>query len=302
MVEYTCEKCSTVFNRKGDYDRHVKRKTDCGTEGTVRQSGGSKTNKKPCYSCGKCKRTFTRKDSLTKHTKGCKHVAPKKTKKKTKTKTKKSKVNIDANIEGDNNQVIGNNEVNHIENHNNTYIINVLVSKDFATDGIADITVAEISKILESNQNIFHSLIELVNFNPNKPQNHNVYLPDLKSATGIVYENDVWINKKINEIVNRLLDAKIDDLNEILQEMQDCLRKKSIRKIKEALENADYTNIESRKKLVSYLKLVLYNNKDMIIKTRDIMEGNEVVNYDAILKKGKTKEDFAKCHKKMCKK
>ena len=288
MVQYTCKKCSQTFDRKNDYDRHLRRTTDC--------SSGSKTNKKVTHVCKKCNRCYTRKDSLTRHMKNCKKV--------TKKTTKKKKTDVETNITGDNNKTkIAYNSDNC--NNKNTCVINLFINcNEFGKDGTNNISASELSKILNSGQNIFHSMIELVNFNPDKPQHHNVYCPNLKDSHGIIYENKNWIKKKIQEIMNTLLDAKMDDLNDILNEMGACLSKRSIRKIREALKNADYSKPDSRKNLISYLKPILYNNKDMIIKTRNVMEGNDEEEFDdnelkGVLKKGKTKKDFLKAHKKM---
>ena len=80
-----------------------------------------------------------------------------------------------------------------------------------------------------------------------------------------------------------LLDAKIDDLNIILNGMKDFLNKKTIDEIKEDINSAQHSS-GSRKKLISYLKPILYNNKDLIIRTRKLIndQKNYVNNSDVI--------------------
>lgn len=50
--------------------------------------------------------------------------------------------------------------------------------------------------------------------------------------------------------------------------MKDFLNEKTQTRIRRAIENADYSQPDARKKLISYIKPILYNNKEMIIKTR----------------------------------
>ena len=45
------------------------------------------------------------------------------------------------------------------------------------------------------------------------------------------------------------------------------LNKKAKNRIKDTTENLDQSNPQNRKKLASYLKPILYDHKDMIIKT-----------------------------------
>ncbi|XWV26673.1 hypothetical protein QJ857_gp0387 [Tupanvirus soda lake] len=57
--------------------------------------------------------------------------------------------------------------------------------------------------------------------------------------------------------------------------MKDFLNKKTRNKIKQTIENFDYSKPGARKKIRSYLKPILYNHKDMIIKTRKLTKEQE---------------------------
>jgi len=256
-MTHTCKKCGLKFNKRQEYTRHINRLTDCVT--------GSKTNKKKIimHSCKGCKKKFNRKDSLDRHSKICKGI-------KTKINVRDSKNTNINNNNGDNN--------NNIALIKSPVTINLLV---FSKDGINSLTLKDFNKMLKSNKHPIEELITQVNFNPNKPEYHNIYYPDLKSAHGFVYEDNKWIAKKIDEILNTLLDAKTEDLNEILNDMGDFLNKKSRNKIKKAIEDTNYDSIPpgSRKKLMKYIKTILYNNKDMIIKTKKLnIQEEELIN------------------------
>ena len=258
---YECKKCNKKFTMKHNLTRHL---NNC-------NKGGSKTNKKHLYNCSKCGTGFTRKDALTRHIN-----------KKTCIKNKKQCNNK---INGNNNKqknVINNKNVKNNKNvtvgNNNNMLVNSPVMINlvlFTKDGIENISRKELAKILTSNKNLFESIISSVNLNPDKPQHHNVYYGDIKSSYGEVYEKNKWVKMKIDEILDSLIEAKIDDLNLILNDMQDILNKKTRNKIREAIENADYTKPGTRKKLKSYLKPILYNHKDIIIKTRKLTKEQE---------------------------
>lgn len=292
MVEYQCEKCSKIFDRKYDYERHKKIKNDC-------SKNGSKVNKLVIHQCEKCDLILKRKDYLTSHRKICKG---------------EKKI---ININGDNNKnQVNYNDVNYNDvknvlmtgnnsaaNQNSNNIIN-LVLINYGTDGCTCLTPTELIKVLQTKDNLISALIKEVNFNPNKPEHYNVYYPDLKSACGVVFENKKWINKKIDEILNKLVDAKIDDLKNILYDGKDILIDEINDKIKKTIETLNYCRPNERKKLFGYIKPILFDNKNMIIKTRKLFEFNEDNNIDDdvddtgspinVLKKRKNNRRFGK--------
>ena len=238
MVTYTCDKCNEKFDHKIAYNRHKNRKTDC-------SKYRSKSIKEPTdHRCDNCDKIYSRKDSLARHKSVCKGKV-------SQSNTKNSAV------------IIG--------NENNTFIkspvtINLIV---FGKDGIEHISQKDLCEILKSNKNLYESLITNTNLNPKKPQHHNIFYGDMKSSYGEVYENDKWVKKKISEILNTLLDTKQEDLTEILNDMGDFLNEKTRDKISNAIKDVDYSNPGSRKRLITYLKALLYNHKDMIIKTKE---------------------------------
>lgn len=251
MVEkFICKKCKVEFDRKYNLERHLNKLVDCVT--------GSKTKKIiKKHICKDCKHKFTRKDLLNRHIKTCKKRI--------------EKIKINKSIKGNKN-ILAKESTNCNNNNNNKININLIV---FAKDGIKNITAEDLTEILKSNESIFESMIKNVNLNPKKPQHHNVLYRDMKFPCGEVYENGEWVSKKIDEILEILIDAKIDDLEEILDTMGDILNKKSRNKIKEAVENMDRRKPGARKKLKSYLKPILYNHKDLIIKTRKLTKEQE---------------------------
>jgi hypothetical protein len=253
ITNLCCNKCKKSFSRKYELNRHLNRITDCVT--------GSKTNKKNIeYKCKDCKKKFTRNDSLIRHKKICKN-------KKININTQNSK-NVNIN-NGDNNSAFIKSPIS----------INLVV---FTKDGINNLTYNEIKALFKDKGNLVEKLIKIVNLNPNKPQHHNIFFNDLKSTYGESYQvNNLkphkksWISNKIDELIHLLIDAKLEDLNDILNDMNDFLNEKAKDEIRNTIIKLDYSKPNVRKKLISYLKPILYNHRDMIIKTRKLTKQQE---------------------------
>lgn len=254
MTNYVCKKCNTIFDRKYNYDRHCNRVTSCVV--------GSKTRKQNSFKCRHCKKSFNRKDNMIRHSNICK-----------------------LNINGDNNgnkknknTVAGNNNIIAgkkavVGNHNVITHNDVTHNKYyffFGKDGVKSMSQDDIINLLKSDKNLIEYLISNINLDPKKPKHHNVYYADTKSTYGEIYhEDNKWVKMKIDQILNTLMDAKIEDLNGILQNIDGIVNKSTKNKVKNAIQDLDIKQTSARKKLISYLKPILYNNKDMILKTRE---------------------------------
>lgn len=263
MVIYKCHICDREFDRRHCFNNHLSRKTPC-----IKQFGSSKTNKKLFDpKCIKCGRIFSRKDSLNRHLKVCDNII--------------KKNNINKSIIAKENSTIKNTTIkNSIIKKNNVAIKNNKININnptfnvicFGKDGIENLSADDLAEIIKSNKNLYEELIKKINFNPNKPQHHNIYYSDMKASCGKVYENKKWVDKKINEIINTLLDSKTEDLHKLLDNFNGILSKKVRQNIMKTIKDADYSNPNCRRKLISYIKPILYNNKDMVIKTKKILE------------------------------
>ncbi|QGR54392.1 zinc finger domain-containing protein [Moumouvirus maliensis] len=266
MPIFTCDKCFKEFDHRSKYNRHLERIRSCVKKKNI---SGSKTTRQVINNiCKHCKREFSRKDSLARHLNTCKY----------KTVTKKNIIKGEKNTSGKKNIVAIDSKNCNNNNNNKTY--NIILN--FGTSATNDLSRNDIISFLKSNTGVIEKFIEITNFNPNKPQHHNVYYPDIKSGYGIIYKDKKWTKKRIHEIVSKLLDSKVEDLNTIVNELSDCLNEKSIKKIKDAIKDADFSKPGTRKKLISYIKPILYENKDMIIKTRksDNKEYSDIFNTD----------------------
>lgn len=251
MVEYICKKCGKIFDQKIVFDRHKNRKTDC-------SGSGSKTHKRTEHKCKKCKKNFSRKDALKRHTTTCKTKI-------TKNKTK---------VKGDNNTtttVAGNKNIVNSPNSN------ITVNKDYFDINLFNFppdrySIGEdIGKILESDDLII-SMVNHTNINKNKPEHHNIYYKDHHKNDGEIFTNNKWNTKKIDEILNMMLEAINGHLNGYLKDMNCSFNDKTKDNLNKA--NREFYNSRLRKEVKSHLKIMLYDNRKMIEKTKRLAKNS----------------------------
>ena len=264
MSEFVC-KCGVEFTSKFNLFRHQN------TNRCSMNKSNSKS-KKRMYKCKNkgCDNSFTRPDNLKRHTTTCKKKSTKITNKshnKTNTtignKNNVGDVNNNCNI---NKEIIKGNKVN------NVYLI------VFGQDGHKSITNDVLNKLMNSKQSVYETLVQNVNFDPSNPQYHNVYCSDLKSGFGHIYEKNGWVTKCIDEVLDRLVDSKTSDMIKMLEVGADFLNDKTKNKLRSAIDEArevinGYDGRSyppgSRKRLKKYIKHIIYNNRKMVMKTKD---------------------------------
>lgn len=256
MNNFICHKCGNHFNKKYNLNRHLNRLIDC--------VSGSKTKREYSkYSCKYCDRGFTRKDSFDRHVSPCKK----------KYISKKKKLDNKKITNNGNKNVLNNGNHNHSivtyksPNSNNNTIVNLVV---FPKEDITKLDYIDLKKLFNTKENLIQALTKTINFNPHKPENHNILYSDLKSTYGEVFQDDKWVKRKIDEILDILIDARVDNFNNILNDMGNFLSEKTQQKIQDTIENFDYSKPNYRKRLKVYLKPIIYNHRDMILKTKKL--------------------------------
>lgn len=261
MVQYTCSKCGKIFDKKQNYESHMKRKTPC----NKRNTKGVK-----CEYCGKI---ISRKDHLTRHYNSCKkyQITINNTNKETNKKTNKNSNNNTATNRGN---IKGNLNNGNNSTYNQNIIINYNVSA-FGKEGIDSLTAEDKLQILSSNGSPIETLTEKTNLNPNLAKYHNVGYPDNKSGSGIIYDGNKWRTEKIGVIVDEILHTKGNDVEAICEEMKNYVIQEKLSQIDKILEEIhqikrpenklDHSN---RKFTKQNLKVSLHNNKDLAINSK----------------------------------
>ena len=128
-------------------------------------------------------------------------------------------------------------------------------------------------KILNKGFKSVPNLVEFVHFNKNKPENHNVYISNMQNNYVLVYDGEDWKLKERDNVLQQLIDNKTEILSDKFDELLNKLDEPTIRKFQRFLDQKDEDKIISNIK--NDLKLLLYNNKKIPERTRELLSSND---------------------------
>jgi hypothetical protein len=274
-MEYKCECCNYVTNKKYNYDKHLLSNKHKLIEGkSVGVKSKSKVSPKVAinnpylnednYSCKYCGQKYKHKQSVTKHIKySC-------TKNKTEDLTElvrllnlqleQQKNDFQTQLQTQSKQIeklMGKLEINGSFNNtvNITNNINLLNYKDTDTSHLTDI---DYKKCLEKASRCVLKLIEKVHFNPDKPENMNIYISNMKNNYMMMYKENKW-----NLVKKEEMDTVYNQKEDLIIEWFNEHKEPELIKYFER-----YMNLKDDKSTVDAIqeeyKLLLFNNKDLI--------------------------------------
>ena len=233
------------------------------------------------YKCIYCDKFFSRKDALNIHIdKRCKIKKEQEKEKEDIYKKlieqmeqikKQNEIIIKENIilkkQIINNKTINSNNTQMVNsNNNNTQNIqNNIKLVAFGEEDLSYLSEQICKFFLKKGYQSVPQLVEHVHFNKNNPENHNVYIPNMKDLYAMIFDGKQWNLKEKEEIVNQLFDDKELFLQDKYKEYFDNLDEITKKKFKRFLEQTDS---ETKKKLKHEIKLLIYNKKNIPIKTK----------------------------------
>ena len=227
-------------------------------------------SKKKIYECKYCEKSLSSYKSLWRHYKTCEekqdeeekqklldlvNLLNKQIEKKDKQIEKKDK-QIDELIKKAGINVGTQNIQNQINQE-----IKILAYND--TD-ISHLTDSDYLKCIKHANFCIPNLIKQIHFNPTKPENHNIYISNLKNNYVMIYDGNKWLIRdrdvSIQDIIDKnegIIEQKIEEWIEHGKDYPDIMKK--FNKYLEKKENDKVLN-----KIKSEIKLMLFNNRDMI--------------------------------------
>jgi hypothetical protein len=241
--------------------------------------------------CNYCNRMFTRSDSLNKHLAGrckvkkqqdsqkedllqklvkemseMKEIIKQNNEKINKLETENSK--YAQKISGQQNNII-NTQNNIDKQQNNIQINNSIKLLAFGKEDMSHLADEVYKKILNKGFKSVPTFVHYLHFNKDKPQNHNVYISNMQTNYALVYDGEDWKLKERDEILQQLIDEKTEILSLKFDEILNKLDEPTIRKFRRFLEQSDENEVICTIK--NDLKLLLYNNKKIPEKTRELL-------------------------------
>jgi len=219
------------------------------------------------FECKFCKKIYFHRQSLYKHLKKCEE-------KKKDDEDKKNLLNLveilNKQLEEQRDQINEqNNQINelikktgiNIGTQNIQQNINILAYNN--TD-ISHLTDKDYLKCLKHSNFCIPHLIEQIHFNPKKPENHNIYISNLKNNYVMVYDGIRWIIRDRDESIQNLIDDKESIIEQKLEEWIENGNKYPdiMKKFNRYLEKKENDKVFNKVK--GEIKLMLFNNRDII--------------------------------------
>ena len=269
MVKYTCPTCNKIFPQKSQYDRHINRKYSCdptiSVNNTVQEDTKYDLLIKKMEELEKKNKELEKKNKeIEKDTEIFKVKSKEFEKeiKKLKKENAKGVANVNSNNSNSNNNTINNTMLNVTFSPNAFGMENI----DFLEDN--DVISR---KILNRGFQSLPEYIKTIHFDKNKPENHNVYIPNWRDKTRVlVYDGKNWNLEQTDSVMTDLKDKGI----EFIQRKYDELDKKNridakiIEKLGRFLESYNTEEKEKIDILNEDISLVLYNNREIPSSTR----------------------------------
>jgi hypothetical protein len=280
-MEYTCEYCNFNTKKKYNYDKHLlSNKHKLVKSKSVVSPGKSKVSPDPVqsipivnslenenFSCKYCGQKYKHKQSVTKHIKySC-------TKNKTEDLTElvrllnlqleQQKNEFETKLQSQTKQIeklMDKLEINNYTNSNNTTInvtnnINLLNYKDTDT---SHLTNNDYKKCLEQASRCVLKLIEKVHFNPDKPENMNIYISNMKNNYMMMYKENKW-----NLVKKEEMDSVYNHKEDLIIEWFNLNKDPELMKYFER-----FMDLKEDKPTVDAIqeeyKLLLFNNRNLI--------------------------------------
>ena len=254
----------------------------------------SEAKKEKTYSCNSCHKVFARSDSLKRHLNGtCKvlkqqelekesiyqqllskfEAIEKKNQELEKRVHRMERVNRLKSVHGTTNNNTTNNTNNNITNNNVQVAqlnqqVNIKVLA-FQKEDLSHIGNELYPEILRRGFSSVESLVKYVHFDKNKPENHNIYISNMRDQYAIVFDGQDWRLERRDDVLQKLIDDKSSILSSKFDELIETLDEPTIRKFRRVLDEIDADHVANKMK--KELRLLLYNSRRIPEHTRELL-------------------------------
>jgi DNA-directed RNA polymerase subunit RPC12/RpoP len=154
---------------------------------------------------------------------------------------------------------------NNIQNNNTVNQINIIA---YGKEDLSHIEDADYRKILNKGFKSIQEYVSYIHFNSKKPENHNMYISNLRDNYILVYDGNSWQVQERDNILQDIVDNKGEMLQLKFNEMVNKLDEPTVRKFRRFLDERDEKEVIS--KIKKDLKLLLYNKRNVVEDTRNI--------------------------------
>jgi hypothetical protein len=166
----------------------------------------------------------------------------------------------------DNNvSIIGDHNING--NNNKLTIIN-----KYGDENIVYLTDKHKCDIISKCFGSITKLIEQKHFNPNHPENYNVYTSNYKTGLSYYYNGVNWVQTNNKELIEEMQDNNLYEVKNIYEELKEegKLDEKNIQNFERFLKEKD--DKEQEKYMMDRIKNLLYLKREEVIKIQKLMK------------------------------
>ena len=307
MVQYTCIKCSRIFNHKGKYEKHLTRKNSCEHKiikveqslVKVEQLLQEPVDSLDSNQCCSCYKSFANKSSRIRHenTSKCfykKIIEDEKIKeqkldepldihdelKEIKEKNRKLEEKL-AELElmlkkginpivaqTTNNTNMNNN--NNILTHTNSHNVQNIVVNMYGKENLTHITDPKLIYIMDRGFMSVSAYILLKYFSDKMPENSNVYSSDIKSKYIMVYDGKRWNIKDKADVIEHMYSVNCEELQDKFYEFKEADRipMKVMERFAKFINAYEEDHI--KKEIKEDIKKILFNEREKSLKNKRI--------------------------------
>jgi len=268
-----CEKKRLIFDSKSQHSCSNLTQFDS-------KNVNLREKKEKEFECKYCEKIFTRKNNLVRHYKSCKE----KIKSEEVNHSMKELINIMNKQLNDVKKELSlkdNKYQEELEKRdkqidelikkagitNNINIQNNYKLLSYNDTDISHLSDKDIRNCIEHNNLCIPHLVKKVHFNPKKPENHNIYISNIKNNYAMKYDGGQWNLENQDEAIEILIDdkqlileQKLEEWIETGKEYPDIMAK--FNRYLEKKEKDDVLNT-----IKEEIKLILFNNREIIKKS-----------------------------------
>jgi hypothetical protein len=132
----------------------------------------------------------------------------------------------------------------------------------YGKEDLSKLVDIELLKILRQGYNSTVKLTEAVHFNPKYPENHNIFISNMKNKYAMMFDGTEWTLTTKEDLINMIYDDKKNYIEENLDKFVESLQPSRKRALVRWLDTED--NDGKIKEIKDSIKILLYNKRKMI--------------------------------------
>ncbi len=254
MTKYQCSVCGYTSSQKNPVLRHFNKQKSCGIGDKKIIETTENINE-----CEYCNKFFSTAQTLAYH---IKKSCPKKIESDEIVKLKEKIIKLENKLKDkpEEKSIVINNNINNINNDNRIYNITLINYEKTKLDRIPDNVITGIIKDADTCQ-LIPRFIQAVHFNPNIPENTNVYISNKNNKYVKVYNDNQWELRSSESEIENIINDKETSISEWLYDKKEKYPE-TVDKFEDYLDQRSET--ENNKFIKEGVELILYNNRHLV--------------------------------------